>query len=171
MPRPKRKPPENIRSKLLGYLTDIYKLLTRLKRARRREEAGVETPQGLIQHVKVMDQITAELEALLPTAPKHEQIGLEVEKWARTLAAFQRHRQFNQNALTTIRDTIQASIEHANMLENQDRKNVFDEWIDRILDASEGYRKAHAFTRGTPKAPPYRHRSGSRINVSATHMK
>ena len=40
------------------------------------------------------------------------------------------------------------------MLENQDRKQVFEDWIERILDASEGYKKAHAFTRGTPKAPP-----------------
>ena len=49
---------------------------------------------------------------------------------------------------------MQASIEHVNVFENQDRKTTFDEWIDRILDASEGYRKAHAFTRGTAKAPP-----------------
>ena len=122
MPRPKRKPSENIRNKLLGFLTEIYKLLTRLKGARRREEAGVETPEGLIQHAKVMDQITAELKAMLPQAPKHDQIGLGVEKWARTLGALQRHRQLNDNALTTIEDTIQASIEHASMPENQDRK-------------------------------------------------
>ena len=62
MPRPRRKPSENIMSKLLGLLTEVYKFLTRLKRAKRREEAGVETPQGLIQHVQLLDQITAELE-------------------------------------------------------------------------------------------------------------
>ena len=97
----------------------------------------METPQGLIQHVQVLDQITAELEALLPTAPKHEEVGLEADKWARTLAALRRHRQLHDNALTAIRDTIRASIRHVNMLENQECKTAFDEWIDRILDASE----------------------------------
>ena len=86
--------------------------------------------------------------------PNHEEVGLEADKWARTLAALLRHSQLNDNALTNIRDTVKASIDNINVLENQDRKSAFDEWIDRILDASEGYRKAHAFTRGSPKAPP-----------------
>ena len=80
MPRPRGQPSETIRSKLLGFLTDVYKLLARFKRAKRREEAGVDTPHGLIQHVQVLDQIIAELEALLPTAPKHEEIGLEADR-------------------------------------------------------------------------------------------
>ena len=92
MPRPKRKPSENIRSKHLGFLTEVYKMLTRLKIAIRREEAGVYTPQGLIKHVAALDQITAEMETLLPSAPKHKEISLEADKWARTLAALQRHR-------------------------------------------------------------------------------
>ena len=44
MPRPKSKPPDNIRSKFLGYLTEIYKVLTRLKGP----DAGKR--QGLILH-------------------------------------------------------------------------------------------------------------------------
>eukprot|EP00973_Karenia_brevis_P025809 3562116-Karenia_brevis.AAC.1 len=30
----------------------------------------------------------------------------------------------------------------------------YAEWVERILNHSEGYRLAHSWTRGTPKAPP-----------------
>ena len=86
--------------------------------------------------------------------PKHEEIGLGADKWVRTLTALQRHRQLNNNAITNIRDTIQASIEYVHTLGDKDREQAFEEWIDRILDASQGYRRAHAVTRGNPKAPP-----------------
>ena len=39
-------------------------------------------------------------------------------------------------------------------MEGQDKASAIEQWIDRILDASEGYRVAHSYTRGTPKAPP-----------------
>ena len=154
-PRPKRKPKENIRNKHLGFLTESHKLLTRLKRGLRRAEAGVETPEALIQHIANMDdQITAEKGALLPSAPKHSDVGLEASKWTRTLAALKKHRQVINKAVTNIRNTIQASIDYVHSLEYKDRKEAFDVWIERILDASQRYRKAHAFTRGAPKAPP-----------------
>ena len=104
MAKPRRKPPEKIRSQLLGFLSDVYKLLTRLKRTRRREDAGMETPQPLVNRVRDMDRITEEMERALQSAPKHEEVGLEADKWARTLAALSRHRQLNSNALNNARN-------------------------------------------------------------------
>ena len=79
----------------------------------------MDTPEGPINLVRDLDQISAELEALLPEAPRHEEVGLEADKWSRTLAALSRHRQLNDNALTNVRDSVKASIDHVNVLENQ----------------------------------------------------
>ena len=114
----------------------------------------METPQALIPHVANMDQMTAEIGDLLPTAPKHSEVGLEAGKWARTLAALKGHRQLNNNAVTELRNTIQASIDYVRSLEDKDKKQAFDEWIERILDASQGYRQAHAFYQGSTQGPP-----------------
>ena len=32
--------------------------------------------------------------------------------------------------------------------------SAVEQWLDRILDPSQGYRVAHRVARGTPKAPP-----------------
>ena len=59
----------------------------------------------------------------------------------------------NTNALSNVQEVLHASIGHIHVLENNDRTAV-EQWVDRILDANEGCRKAHAFTGGTHKAPP-----------------
>ena len=71
----------------------------------------METPEALVQHVSNMDQITAEMEQLLPSAPKNSEVGLESHRWLRTLAALQSHRQLNDAPITNIRNVIQASID------------------------------------------------------------
>ena len=68
-------------------MIDVHKLLTRLKRARGREDGGVDTPLSLINLVRDLDRITDEMECALQTAPEHEEVWLEADKWARTLAA------------------------------------------------------------------------------------
>eukprot|EP00973_Karenia_brevis_P085879 11912164-Karenia_brevis.AAC.1 len=38
--------------------------------------------------------------------------------------------------------------------EAKHNRQGYAEWVDKILNQSEGYRLAHNWTRGTPKAPP-----------------
>eukprot|EP00973_Karenia_brevis_P064812 9002314-Karenia_brevis.AAC.1 len=38
--------------------------------------------------------------------------------------------------------------------EAKHNRQGYAEWVDRILNQKEGYRMAHNWTRGTPKAPP-----------------
>ena len=111
MPRPKGKPSENIRCPQLGFLTDVYKLLTRAKWAQKKREEGDLIPQQVIQLIKDQDQISGdEMEAAVLQAPAHDCIGLEADKWARALPAVRSHRQLNTNAINTVHDTIKAAI-------------------------------------------------------------
>ena len=36
----------------------------------------------------------------------------------------------------------------------KEESEAITDWIEEILDASQGYKKAHTWTRGTSKAPP-----------------
>eukprot|EP00973_Karenia_brevis_P040047 5530506-Karenia_brevis.AAC.1 len=38
--------------------------------------------------------------------------------------------------------------------EAKHHRQGYAEWVERILNQKEGYRMAHNWTRGTPKAPP-----------------
>ena len=60
MRRPKSKPSESVRNAQLGFLTDLYKLLTRVRRPRRREEGDL-SPEGLVQVIRDMDSISQEM--------------------------------------------------------------------------------------------------------------
>ena len=72
MSRPRWKAFLNIRNRILGFLTDAYKLLTRLKRTQRREGGDL--------LVNDQDRISEEMEHLLCDSPKHEEVGLEAGK-------------------------------------------------------------------------------------------
>ena len=86
--------------------------------------------------------------------PEHQTIGLTSDKWARTLSGLRFHRNLPIPGLQQQQCTLQAAIDHVHNLEGQDKASAIELWIERILDASQGYRVAHNYTRDTPKAPP-----------------
>ena len=135
------------------FLTHVYKLLTRAKRAQKRDEGHL-SPKQLIQRIKDQDHMSDEMEVTPLQAPAQDCIGLEVDKWARTLAALRNHCQLNRKAINTVQDAIKPATGYIHVLENTHKASAIEEWIERILDTSQGYRKARAFKRGTPKAPP-----------------
>eukprot|EP00973_Karenia_brevis_P086544 12001071-Karenia_brevis.AAC.1 len=57
-------------------------------------------------------------------------------------------------ALNRMQDKLAQAIAEAISREAKHNREVFAEWVERILNQREGYRMAHNWTRGTPKAPP-----------------
>ena len=152
--RPRRTPKKNHRNKVTGFATEARKLIIRSKKAKTRE-GRVEETQQLSQVIGDQDRIQEEMVKLLEgDKPSHEDLGLTQDKWNRTLTGLKYHRTFNIPGLQNLQNILQAGINHVLNLEKLDRKSAVEEWIDKILDASQGYRLAHNFTRGTPKAPP-----------------
>ena len=111
-------------------------------------------PQQLIEVVRDQDRNQDEMQQLLAgDSPPHEELGLTTDRWARTLSGLKPHRNLNITGLQNLQGTLQASIDHVHNLEKLDKKSAVEKWIERILDASHGYRLAHNFTRGTPLRP------------------
>eukprot|EP00973_Karenia_brevis_P003448 475493-Karenia_brevis.AAC.1 len=57
-------------------------------------------------------------------------------------------------ALIKLQDTRAKAIAEAGPKEAKHNRQGYAKWVDRILNQREGYRLAHNWTRGTPKAPP-----------------
>ena len=153
MDRPKRTPKENIRIKTIGFLTDIHKLMTRIKQTKHRETLEMDGHQ-LEALVRDQDKITDELKEAMTNLPKHDELGLEMDTWMRIVSGINNHRRFNINAINNIQDVLAAAIGHIQRLEGQDKQSAIEQWLDRILDHKEGYRVAHGVARGAAKAPP-----------------
>ena len=152
--RPKKAPQQNLRNQLAGSVTEALKLTIRSKKARTRE-GRTSTPQQLVDIVRDQGRIQHEMSLLLEgNTPQHQELGLTADRWARILSGLKYHRNLRIPGLQQLQGTLQAVIDHIHNLEKQDKKSAVEDWIERILDASQGYRMAHNFTRGTPKAPP-----------------
>eukprot|EP00973_Karenia_brevis_P003252 447432-Karenia_brevis.AAC.1 len=57
-------------------------------------------------------------------------------------------------ALHRMQDKLAQAIAEAIPREAKRNKAGYAEWVERIPNQREGYRSAHNWTRGTPKAPP-----------------
>eukprot|EP00973_Karenia_brevis_P070350 9779554-Karenia_brevis.AAC.1 len=69
-------------------------------------------------------------------------------------------------AITRLQENISSAITAGIPKETKTNRAGFAKWVDRILDNKTGYRLAHNWTRGTPKAPPppcLRHLWGSAL--------
>eukprot|EP00973_Karenia_brevis_P031490 4345355-Karenia_brevis.AAC.1 len=53
-----------------------------------------------------------------------------------------------------MQDQLVQAITAAGPREAKHNRAGYAEWVERILNQKEGYRLAHNWTRGTPKAPP-----------------
>ena len=86
--------------------------------------------------------------------PAHEGLGLDQDKWRRIVSGINNHRRLNINAINNIQQVLSAAVSHIHKLEGQDKTSAVEQWLDRILDPSQGYSLAHRVARVTPKAPP-----------------
>eukprot|EP00973_Karenia_brevis_P038119 5256319-Karenia_brevis.AAC.1 len=57
-------------------------------------------------------------------------------------------------ALNRLQDKLAQAIAEAITREAKHNRAGYAEWVECILNQKEGYRLAHNWTRGTPKAPP-----------------
>eukprot|EP00973_Karenia_brevis_P061413 8538961-Karenia_brevis.AAC.1 len=69
-------------------------------------------------------------------------------------SAFKHLRVLGINALAKMQDILAKAIAEAEPKEAKHHRQGCAEWVDRILNPNEGYRLAHNWTRGAPKAPP-----------------
>ena len=119
----------------MGFLNEAYKLLTRAKRTKERE-TRVQQPHQLIALVQDQDRIQDELSTLLGgNTPKHSEVGLQADKWARTLSGLRFPRNISITGLQQLQETYQAAVGHIQKLEGQDKASAIELWIERILDA------------------------------------
>ena len=136
------------------------------------ERGGVEEAHQLLEVVRDQDRIEKEMAKLLEGEhPSHENLILTQDKWNRALSGLKYHRTFNIPGLQTLQAILQAGINHVLNLEQLDRQSAVEEWIEKILDPTQGYRLAHSFTRGTPKAPLCHQGCGIKGNILGTHTK
>ena len=61
---------------------------------------------------------------------------------------------FNEEQIKQIIGRSQSFINYRLAAARKEDSEAITDWIEDILDASQGHRKAHAWTRGTSKAPP-----------------
>ena len=127
--------------------------MTRIKRTKHRETLEMDGHQ-LEALVRDQDKIAEEVKEAMTNIPKHEELGLEMDKWMRIVSGINNHRRLNINAINNFQDVLGAAIGHIQRLEGQDKKSAIEQWLDRILDPREGYRVAHGVARGISKAPP-----------------
>ena len=73
--------------------------------------------------------------------------------------------------LQQVQSTLQDSIDHVQVLEGKDKASAIELWIERILDASQGYRVAHNYTRGTSKPRRCPWACGTKGNTLGTRIK
>ena len=90
--RPKRTPQEYPRNKVIGYLTEALKFIIRAKKTKVRE-GNVLDAQEMVDLVRDQDRIQQETTQLLAgDIPKHQELGLTADRWARTLSGLKFHR-------------------------------------------------------------------------------
>ena len=107
-----------------------------------------------MQHVAHMDHMMDEIMRLLPKLPPHKEMGVTEADKARFMAAAKHARTFTLQQMQNIIAKCQSYINFKLAARRKEDSNQITDWIEEILDASMGYKKAHNWTRPTSKAPP-----------------
>ena len=124
--RPKRTPQDNHRNKTTGFVTEALKLTIRAKKAKLRE-GTTEEAQQLVDLVRDQDRIQDEMSRLLEgDTPKHQDLGLTSDRWARTLSGLKFHRNMALPGLQQLQSTLQASIGHVQTLEGKEKASAIE---------------------------------------------
>eukprot|EP00973_Karenia_brevis_P093669 12418466-Karenia_brevis.AAC.1 len=107
------------------------------------------TPQGLEHKQEVISQATD----MADTCVEAKTV-LEHSFAVRLCSALRFTSNLGIAALSRLQDQFVHAITAAGPREAKHKRVGFAEWVERILNQQEGYRPAHNWTRGTPKAPP-----------------
>ena len=116
-----------------------------------------DTPSGaqqLMQHSAHMDRLVEEISRLLPKLPGHKEMGITEGDKARFITASKHARNFTLQQMQSIIARSQSFINYKRAIRRNEDSDHITDWIEEILDASMGYKKAHTWTRPNSKAPP-----------------
>ena len=107
-----------------------------------------------MQHIAHMDHLVDEIRRLLPKLPVHKEMGNTEGDEARFITAAKHARNFTLQQIQNIIARSQSFINYKLAIRRKEDADHITDWIEEILDASMGYKKAHNWTRPTSKAPP-----------------
>ena len=150
--RPKNDKESAYRDAHLGVMIELHKQFTMLHRYASRDIP--ELPHQVLQRVEHMDHIDNEINRLVNQLPPHKDMGLSEGDKGRFITAAKHARNFSTQQLTHMIAKSQASINYKLAERRKEDANHITDWIEEILDASMGYKKAHNWTRPESKAPP-----------------
>ena len=150
--RPKHEKEAAYKDMHLGILVELHKQFTMLHRYASRDT--LERAQQLIQRIEHIDHIVEEIDRLVPQLPPHKDMGLSEGDKGRFVTAAKHARNFTTQQLINMIGRSQSVINYKLAMRRKEDANQIADWIDEILDASMGYKKAHNWTRPDSKAPP-----------------
>ena len=101
-----------------------------------------------------MADIDGEINRLVGKLPPHKDMGLTEGNKGRFITAAKHARNFTTQQLINMIAKSQACINYKLAERRKEDANHVTDWIEEILDASMGYKKAHNWTRPESKAPP-----------------
>eukprot|EP00973_Karenia_brevis_P085065 11805795-Karenia_brevis.AAC.1 len=107
------------------------------------------TPQGLIHKQKVLDQARD-----MPGTYVEAKTVIHNRFAATICSALKHHTNMGIPALQRMQEKLAQAITEAGPREAKHNRDGYAEWVERILNQREGYRLAHNWARGTPRAPP-----------------
>ena len=88
--------------------------------------------------------------------PDHKDMGVEQREKMPFVTVAKHARNFSLQQMQNIIAKSQSYINFKLATRRKEDSNQITDWIEEILDASTGYKKAHNCTRPTSKAPPLR---------------
>ena len=124
--------------------------MTAIIRLIKRNEAKGAHPQRDQQH----NDITNELCRLAKILPDHKVLDMTESELKRLQTALNKANGFQLSQLESLDKICDRALANTVKVIRKAENNGIESWIQEILDPQKGYSKAHAWTRGTPKAPP-----------------
>ena len=100
------------------------------------------------------NNVTAEITRLVGKLPASKHMGIKEADKVRFVAAARQMANFNEEQIKHIIARSQSFINYRLAASRKEDSEAITDWVEDILDASQGYREAHAWTRGSSKAPP-----------------
>ena len=152
-PRPKKEKEDTYVDSDLGVLTELQKQLVSMHKWMRKDTGSMSEIQK-VQHEEHKASLIAEVARLITKLPAHEKMGIKEMEKARYTAAARHMANFNEEQIKQIILRSQSFINFRLTTARKEDSEAITDWIEDILDASQGYKKAHTWTRGTSKAPP-----------------
>ena len=151
-PRGKKENEDSYGDADLGIMIEQHKQFISMHKWKTKETP--EDAAKLMQHIARMDQMMDEIDRLLKNLLNHTKMGIKEGDKARFITAAKHARNFSDEQMKQIIVRSQSLINYRLKTSKKEEAQAITDWIEDILDASQGYRKAHTWTRGTSKAPP-----------------